>query len=134
MLKTFSQSKGLRSYHQKPQETIVTKDELLQARLHVAEVSVDDSVMDYILYLIQDTRHNPNLTLGCSPRSALSLMAASKAYAAMQGKHFVTPDHVKYVAPSVMRHRMILNPEAELDGLTADLIIQHTLNKIAIPR
>ncbi|MBY0450868.1 MAG: MoxR family ATPase [Cyanobacteria bacterium] len=107
---------------------------ILQCRQALNHIRVDDSMMDYILGMIQDTRKNPNLELGCSPRSALSLMTASRAHAAIQGAEFITPDNVKAVAAAVIRHRLILTAEAELDGLTPDAVIQQTMDKIPVPR
>ena len=112
----------------------MSKEEIIECRRLMSDVRVDESMMDYILQIVKDTRDNPNIDLGCSPRSALSLMAASRAYAAINGRSFVTPDDVKTVAPSVIRHRIILSAEAELDGLSTDHVVQQTLGKIPIPR
>ena len=134
MMQAFSQTAGVRSFHQRDLQPVVSKEEIIECRRLMSDVRVDESMMDYILQIVKDTRDNPNIDLGCSPRSALSLMAASRAYAAINGRSFVTPDDVKTVAPSVIRHRIILSAEAELDGLSTDHVVQQTLGKIPIPR
>jgi len=134
MMQSFSGSAGIRSFHSRDLSPVASKEEVTEARHLMSQIRVDESIMDYILQIVKDTRDNPNIDLGCSPRSALSLMAASRAYAAINGRAFVTPDDVKTVAPSVIRHRLILSAEAELDGLGTDHVVQQTLGKIPIPR
>lgn len=134
MLTDFAQRGGSRFLAEKPLSPVAGRDDILACRHLLGQVSVADSVLDYLLQLIQDTRRNPNVELGCSPRCALSLMAASRAYAAIQGHAFVTPDHIKMMAPAVMRHRIILTADAELDALTPDHIVQQALNKVSVPR
>lgn len=133
MLSTFAQH-GNRYLYERRLEPVASRDEILDCRRQLSDITLDESVMDYILQIIQDTRQNPNVDLGCSPRSALSLLAASRAHAAVSGQGFVSPDNVKAVAPAVIRHRLILTAEAELDELTPDQIVQQTLNKVPIPR
>ncbi len=99
-----------------------------------AQVRCDSSIVDYVVELVRDTRQNPRVRLGGSPRSAQYLLAAAKARAALNGVDFVTPDDVKEVAPSVLNHRLLLKPEAEVEGTTADDIIHQTLERVAVPR
>jgi MoxR-like ATPase len=134
MLNEFASHAGNRYLYQKELLPIASREEILQCRKLLGQITVEDSMLDYMLQIIQDTRQNPNIELGCSPRSALSLLAASRAHAAIRGQDFVTPDNVKAVAGSVIRHRLILTAEAELDDLTPDQMVLQTLNKIAIPR
>lgn len=135
MLQEFSQRAGLRTiHHQRPLTPVVTRDEILACRHQMNQVRVDEVMMDYILGIIHDTRTNPNVALGCSPRSALALMAAARAYAAIGDQNFITPDHIKAVAKPVLAHRLILSTDAELDGITTDQVIKQTLGKIPIPR
>lgn len=117
-----------------PLAPVVSPQELLACRQALGAIRVEGPVLDYLLQLLHDTRRNPAIELGCSPRAALALLSASRACAAMQGQDFVTPDHVKACAPAVMRHRLILSPAAELDGLTADDAVRQTLGKIPVPR
>lgn len=134
MLSEFSKQSGSRHLYQRALTPVASKDDILQCRELLGQITVADTMLDYILQIIQDTRQNPNIELGCSPRCALSLMAASRAHAAIQGQPFVSPDNVKAVAPAVIRHRLILTAEAELDELTADQMVQQTLSKVPIPR
>lgn len=134
MLTEFASHAGNRYLYQKDLQPVASREDILACRKLLGQITVEDSMLDYMLQIIQDTRQNPNIELGCSPRSALSLLAASRAHAAIRGQHFVTPDNVKAVAGSVIRHRLILTPEAELDDLTPDQMVHQTLNKIAVPR
>ena len=134
MLQQFAQNMGSRHTLQRALTPVASQQDILSCRQELGHIIVEDSLMDYILHIIQDTRQNPNLELGCSPRCALSLMAASRAHAALQGQSFVTPDNVKAVAPAVIRHRLILTAEAELDELKPDQLVQQTLSKVPVPR
>lgn len=125
---------GNRYLNQANLQPVAHRDDIIRCRQQLGEITVSDELMDYILQVIQETRQNPNIELGCSPRAALSLMAASRAYAAIQGQGFVSPDHVKIVAPSVLQHRLILTPDAELDEINASDVMKQILNKIPIPR
>lgn len=111
-----------------------TRDLLAESRCLLASITVEDSVLDYLLHIIHETRRSPDIALGASPRAALALLAASRAQAAIQGRSFVTPDDVKSIAPAVLRHRLILSADAELEESTPDRIIQRTLHNIPIPR
>ncbi len=134
MLDAFSGHSSTRFMHQQTLEPITSRDEILTCRQQLNTIRIDESILDYILQVVHDTRDNPNLELGCSPRAALALMSASRTHAAIYGSDFVTPDNVKAVAPAIIRHRLILTAEAELDGLTPDDIVKQTLNKIPVPR
>jgi MoxR-like ATPase len=134
MLSQFASQTGSRYLLQRSLTPVASQADILSCRQMLGQITVEDSMLDYILQIIQDTRQNPNIELGCSPRCALSLMAASRAHAALQGQAFVTPDHVKAVAPAVIRHRLILTAEAELDELKPDQLVQQTLSKIPVPR
>jgi len=134
MLEQYARQTGSRHLLKNALTPVATREDILSCRQLLGQITVEDSMLDYILQIIQDTRQNPNIELGCSPRCALSLLGASRAYAALQGQAFVTPDHVKIVAPAVIRHRLILTAEAELDDLKPDHLVQQTLSKIPIPR
>lgn len=107
---------------------------VLAARSEVQHISVKDNVIDYLLSLTQRTRQHSDLSLGASPRSAVLWLRAAKAQAWLAGRAFVTPDDVKAVAPSLLRHRLILKPEAQLDGLQIDGVIRSILEQVAVPR
>ncbi len=113
---------------------VAGREELLAARQMLNAITVEEPLLDYLLAIVEDTRQNPNTELGCSPRGALAFLAASRAHAALQGRAFVNPDDIKTVAPAVLRHRLLLTAEAELDELTPEQVIQLTLNRLPIPR
>ncbi|MEO8084897.1 MAG: MoxR family ATPase, partial [Ardenticatenales bacterium] len=107
--------------------------DLPAVRAAVQAVTVEDGVIDYIGRITAATRESAELLLGASPRASIGLLLASKAAAALQGRAFVTPDDVKRLAPAVYRHRIILRPEAEIDGLDADGCIGRLLDGIPVP-
>ncbi|WP_309888636.1 MoxR family ATPase [Archangium sp.] len=107
---------------------------LAELQAQAARVACDDSILSYVVKLIRETRANPRVRLGASPRSAQALLAAAKARAALNGADFVTPDDVKNVCPSVLNHRLILKAEAEVEGLTADDVLRQTLERVQVPR
>lgn len=115
-------------------EPLATDDLILQARKEVQSLLIDESVLDYLLALVQKTRQHPDLLLGASPRAAVAWMNVSQAHAWLAGRDYVTPDDIKAVAPPLLRHRLILRPEAQLDGLEMDAVIQGLLNQIPVPR
>ena len=97
-------------------------------------MKVDESVLDYALRLIRQSRSLASLTLGGSPRAAIMLLQAGKALAVLRGKDYLTPDEVQVMALPVLRHRIRLTPEAEIEGLTPDACIQSLLAQVEIPR
>jgi MoxR-like ATPase len=113
---------------------VVDLDTVLDLRAQVATIKVDDSVADYLVAIGRATRSAPEVQYGASVRGALGLLHASKAMAAFSGRDYVTPDDVKAVAAPVLRHRVILKPEAELDGLRPDDVIQRILGSVPVPR
>jgi MoxR-like ATPase len=113
---------------------IATVDQILKARRAVRDITVQDNLLDYVLALVQRTRQHSDLALGASPRAAVAWLQTSKAHAWLTGRTFVTPDDVKAVAPSLLRHRLILRPEAQLDGLSVDAVITSLLNQVPVPR
>jgi MoxR-like ATPase len=115
-------------------DAVVTRAELDVLQQRAASVRCDPSVIDYVVKLVRSTRGNARVKLGASPRSAQSLLAAAKARAALTGQDFVTPDHVKEVARSVLNHRLMLTSEAEVEGLTADEVIRQALERVEVPR
>jgi MoxR-like ATPase len=123
-----------KSLKNKPLDSVCTKEEIVAARKKLLDITVEDSIIDYIIELISRTRNLSDLALGASPRAAVLWLAASKACAAINGQKYVTPDHVKYVARPLLRHRLLLTPEAELEGVTTDQIINTLLNQVPVPR
>ena len=108
--------------------------QIAQLRKQAHSVKVDESVLDYALRLIRQSRSLASLTLGGSPRAAIMLLQAGKALAVLRGKDYLTPDEVQVMALPVLRHRIRLTPEAEIEGLTPDACIQSLLAQVEIPR
>jgi MoxR-like ATPase len=115
-------------------QPLVDEAEVLELRFQVSTITVDESVADYLVAIGRATRAMPEVQFGASVRGALGLLHASKAMAAFAGRDYVIPDDVKAVAPPVLRHRIVLKPEAELDGLRPDDVIQRILGSVAVPR
>jgi MoxR-like ATPase len=115
-------------------EPMVDPSEVLEVRAQVGAVQVDRSVADYLVAIGRATRGTPEVQYGASVRGALGLLHASKAIAAFGGRDYVTPDDVKSVAAPVLRHRIVLKPEAELDGLRPDDVVQRILSSVPVPR
>jgi MoxR-like ATPase len=115
-------------------QAIATVEQILAARAEVRTVEVKDAILDYLLELVKRSRQHPDLTLGASPRSAVAWLQATKAHAWLEGRDFVTPDDVKAIAPPLLRHRLILRPEAQLDGLVIDTVINSLLGQVPVPR
>jgi MoxR-like ATPase len=113
---------------------MATVEQILQARHMVRATAVQEAVLDYLLAVVQKTRQHPDLVLGASPRSAVAWLTASKAQAWLTGREFVTPDDIKAVASPLLRHRLILRPEAQLDGIAMDSVIGAVLNQVPVPR
>lgn len=115
-------------------ESVVDKDSLLQCQAEIQAVTVEDAIFDYIVSLAEASRDSPELVLGGSPRASVALLLASKTYAALEGRDYIVPDDVKLLAPHVYRHRILLKPEAEIEGLSADNVIERLLASAEIPR
>lgn len=113
---------------------VLTKDELLQFRGMMGQVTVEESLLKYMTQLVQLTRTHKAVYLGASPRAAVSLLRASRAYAVLQGRDFVIPDDVKYVAEAVLRHRLILSAEAEMEGLSEARVVKSLLESVEVPK
>ena len=113
---------------------VATVAELDRARAEVGEVRCEDPVQAYIVSLARATRDSPSVSLGVSPRGAVALLHASKAWAWLGGREFVTPDDVKSVTKAAFRHRLQLRPEVELEGGTADGVLDGVLATVPVPR
>lgn len=113
---------------------VITAQQLNTYQKLVKEIIVESQLIEYIAKIIINTRENQFLYLGASPRASLALLTASKAFAALRGRDFVTPEDIKEASYAVLRHRVIVSPEREMEGLTADEIIRQILEGIEIPR
>jgi len=108
--------------------------ELAAGRAAVARVTVAPEVIGYVVDVCRATRQSPSLSLGVSPRGATALLAASRSWAWLSGRDYVTPDDVKALARPALRHRVQLRPEAELEGVTADGVLEGVLTSVPVPR
>jgi MoxR-like ATPase len=108
--------------------------DLDRARAGARSVHVTAEVLGYLVDLCRATRGHPSLALGVSPRGATMLLATAKAWAYLSGRDYLTPDDVKALARPTLRHRVTLRPEAELDGVTADAVIDGVLATVPVPR
>lgn len=113
---------------------ILNAKQIAEYQHTIKKIIIESNLLKYIAAIVDNTRTNANLFLGASPRASLAIMNASKALAAMNGRDFVTPDDIKKIAPSVLRHRIMLTPEREMEGITADKVVQQIIETIEIPR
>jgi MoxR-like ATPase len=113
---------------------VTTVEELRATRQAVDATHVTDDVIRYVVAIIDRTRDLPSISLGASPRAAVHLLAAAKASARLADRDFVTPDDVAWVAPAVLRHRLVLRPEAELENYRTDEAVQAALAQVPVPR
>jgi MoxR-like ATPase len=107
---------------------------LASARREIRAVKVEPLIFDYLLAIVRRTREWPTISLGASPRASASLMLVAKAYAARDGRDFLIPDDVKLAAVPVLRHRLVLRPEAELEGFDTDRVVADILAATALPK
>ena len=107
---------------------------IAEARAAVRQVIVEPGVQKYLVDIVRRTREHPNMHWGASPRASVALLLASKALAAMRSRDFVTPDDVRDVARPVLRHRVVMRSDAEIEGITADQIIDEILVSVEVPR
>lgn len=113
---------------------LLNATQIIQYRQVVNSLHIEEKVMRYIAELVYETRNNKALFLGASPRASVAVLKASKAIAVINGRDFVTPDDIKKVLPPVLRHRIILTPEKEMEGGTPDEVIDTIVKKIEVPR
>ncbi|MFI6476947.1 AAA family ATPase [Nonomuraea sp. NPDC050663] len=113
---------------------VATAEDLAVARESVASTHVAPEVLGYVVDVCRATRQSPSFQLGVSPRGATALLAASRAWAWLSGRTYVTPDDVKALARPALRHRVQLRPEAELEGATADGLLDGILSSVPVPR
>lgn len=115
-------------------QPVITAAQLAGLRETVHQVHVEEKLLDYIVSIVAVTRSHPALYLGASPRASVALLNSSKALAALRGRDFITPDDVQELAYPVLRHRIMLTPEREMEGATPDDIIKLILEKTEVPR
>lgn len=113
---------------------VVTPDDIIEARQIIRDTHVRDEVIYYVSELLRETRSDDALSVGASPRSGLMLLMAAKSFARFAGRDFVIPDDVQQAFLPVMRHRVVLSPATELEGIGADEILENLLEAIEVPR
>ncbi len=112
---------------------VVDSDEIIQMQRESRSIQVEESVIDYIVRIARETRVREEIRLGASPRATMGLFQASQAWAAIHGRAYVLPDDVKAVAPNVLCHRLIVAPQAQLRGRTADELIRDIITSVPVP-
>ncbi len=112
---------------------VASVSDILSIRRMIPRVKVAEELLDYIIDIVRETRRHPHVRLGGSPRAAISILLTSKANALIDGRSYVIPDDIKYVVKPVLRHRILLKPEAEFEGITSDQVIDDVLKKVPVP-
>ena len=113
---------------------VLTAREVQRCQDLVEKIHIKDELLDYIAALVNNTRYNGDLFMGASPRASLSIMQTAKAVAAINGRDFVTPDDIQYVAYPVLNHRIILTPEREMEGMDVEDVVKDIIAKVEVPR
>ncbi len=114
--------------------TVLDVPTLISMQAYLASVRVDREILSYITDIVARTRAHPSIYLGASPRASIALLVSARARAASEGRDFVVPDDVKSFAPAVLRHRLILHPDAELENITADSCVDSILREAKVPK
>ncbi|CAM1370743.1 AAA family ATPase [Tenacibaculum xiamenense] len=115
-------------------ETVISGENILKYRNLITQVKVEAHLLQYISNIVVNTRNNSFLFLGASPRATIAILKASKAFAGINGRDFVTPEDIKNAAIPVLQHRVIVTPEREMEGLTSKQIIEQIIESVEIPR
>lgn len=113
---------------------VLSSEDIISLRKTVLGLHVEEKILVYVAKIIHESRNNKSLYLGGSPRASLAIVTAAKAIATIRGRDFVTPDDIIYVTVPVLRHRVMLTPDREMEGVTPDEVISHVIQKIEIPR
>lgn len=114
--------------------SVLEQEDLLKYREEVRKIRIEKQLIDYISRLVHQTRNDPALFLGASPRASLAIMHGAKAYAAMDGRDFVTPEDIRMVTFPVLKHRIILTPEQEMEGVSTHQVIERLVENLEVPR
>ena len=115
-------------------QKLLSPDQIRHYREIVQQVQVDPKLIEYIAKIVNETRNNPSLYLGASTRASLALLKTSKAAAAIKGRNFVIPEDVIEMSAPVLRHRIMLSPEKEMEGISPDELIQGIIKGLEVPR
>lgn len=113
---------------------VLNGEQIIGLRRQIRDILIEEKLLQFIAKLIHQTRNHKSIYLGASPRASLAIMNASKAIAAMQGRDFVTPEDILEVVPPILRHRIILAPDKEMEGITEDEVIRQIVHSMDVPR
>lgn len=113
---------------------VLSAQQIVALRQQIRTLLIEEKLLQFIARLVHQTRNNKSVYLGASPRASLAIMNASKATAALQGRDFVTPEDILAIAPAVLRHRIILSPDKEMEGITEDDVIRQIIQGMDVPR
>lgn len=115
-------------------QVVCSSEDILKCKKEIEEVQVDQSIFDYIIQIVRETRNYSSIEIGSSPRGSIALLQTSKAYAVINGRDYVIPEDIKSVAFPVLRHRITLRPELTIEGIKEDKVIDNILMQIKVPR
>lgn len=115
-------------------KAVITGAQIMEYQGIVRQIIVEKNIIEYIAKIVKNTRENPFLYLGASPRASIAILNASKGFAALRGRDFVTPEDIKDSAIVVLQHRLIVSPEKEMEGLKADEIVKQIIESVEVPR
>lgn len=115
-------------------QAVLSVQDISSFREFAQHVHIERKLINYITAMVQETRNNPMLFLGASPRASLAMLTSAKAYAMINGRDFVNPEDIKAIALPVLRHRLLLSPEKEMEGISTDVVVQQIIDKIEVPR
>jgi MoxR-like ATPase len=113
---------------------VVRGEEVVRLKSQISQVTVEEGIFTYITDIVTASRSSPDLTLGASTRAATHILLAAKSYAALKGRDYLNPEDVKEMVAPVLRHRILLKPEAEIEGLDPDAVIKRVLAEVEVPR
>ncbi len=122
------------NFENKNFNSFISKNEILEARKLVQSIHIDKDLIKYLAQIVAKTRNNNSIYLGGSPRASINIMNTAKAYAAINGRDFVLPDDIKLMTYPVLRHRLILTPEKEMEGISVEKVIKQIIDSIKVPR
>jgi MoxR-like ATPase len=115
-------------------QPVLSAEQILLLRQFAHQVHIEPNLLKYIAQIVQETRNNPLLFLGASPRASIAILIGSKAHAVIKGRDFVSPEDIKLIARPVLRHRIALSPEKEMEGISTDEVIKLIIDKVEVPR
>lgn len=114
--------------------SVLNTEQIAAFRQFAQQVHIEPNLLKYITQIVHETRNNPMLFLGASPRASIAILVSAKAYAMISGRDFVSPEDIKFVALPVLRHRIMLSPEKEMEGISTDAVVKQIIDKVEVPR